>query len=122
MSDSLIVERLRRWAEWLQVRNGGAYPSTNILHPSWMPPSGQRGSAVRLSGASDGPATHRVLCEPGLLSEKQLKLVELIYLRRLTHFEAAFVMECAESTISKRLTVLHALIDGALSYGSREFC
>lgn len=110
-----IDARLRRWAEWLSGGDGSGYPARNILDPSWMPPDGQpRGSIMHSAPPTDAGETHAIIMADGYLSDTRRATLSAVYLLRMTHTQAAVVLDCSPRTVADRIERIQAALAATL--------
>lgn len=106
--DTLMDERLRRWASWVAGGESAGFPRTNVLHASWTPPSpGMTPTLQTGRKAGDAAATHAAVAT---LSLRLRNTVVLHYCKRLSQAEQAAELGCAPSTVAQRLAQSRRLL------------
>lgn len=110
MRNEAVERRLQAWAAWFNAggaasANGG-WPVKNILHPSWLPPTGGGAPAVPCAGRGDHQEreTHQAL---GLLTDKLLAAVVVHYCKRWPLAQQARELACSETTVAMRVERAH---------------
>lgn len=99
--DTIIDQRLRRWASWLASGDSAGYPRVNVLHPSWAPPSPGARPVVRAGRRGvEMAATHAAV---GQLSLRLRNAVVMHYCLHLPAAQAAERQGCAPGTVGARL-------------------
>lgn len=103
MSDADPMEaRLREWAGWLTAGGcGDGYAAVNVLHQDWSPPAPGARPSLKV-GRSDRRerAVHAAVVQ--LSATLQATLV-VHYCKRLAVVDQARLLQCAESTVYKRV-------------------
>jgi len=111
----VITARLQAWAAWLTGGgNAAGYPTKNVLHESWLPPTpGQTPTMTTSTGAADRQerALHHQI--KGFSLRLQNTLV-VVYVMRARPAEQARLLECQQSTVRARLAEARRLIAIAL--------
>ena len=105
-----IHGRLLSWAQWLTT--GGTavgYPTTNVLHQNWMPPTPGGTPTLRSSPASSGAQreTHRCI---GALTLRLSNTLVVHYIYRGSLAEQACRLGCQPSTVAARVAEARRLI------------
>lgn len=105
MGDEAIDARLQEWAAWLRGgRSGDGYPTTSVLHESWLPPAPGRAPTMRTSAPRAGDARHKAThAAIATLSVRLANTVVVHYCLRLPAARQAELLECAVSTVYMRL-------------------
>lgn len=111
----LMQRRLLAWAAWLAGgRNSAGYPTKNVLHQSWLPPSAGQLPAmvsVRARPTVKESQVHAAVERMGLRLQNTLVVV---YLMRAAPAEQARLLECQASTVRARVAQAKALLASML--------
>ena len=99
-----IESRLLRWAEVCKVGDGSGYPATNVLDPSWSPPSAGMVPGVKAVPASDHRQTGRAV---GMLRDRLRAAVVAHYIKRMGPAQAGAAMGCRPDTVAARIDAAH---------------
>ena len=100
----VIERRLLLWAAW---RNGGrtaaGYPTRNVLHPGWTPPT--RGAVPSMRVVPQQRDTIERLTDEAVkaLPRRLQDTVTAVYIMRSPVAERAKLLDCAESTVRARV-------------------
>jgi len=114
--DTIIDERLQRWASWAAGGDSAGFPRVNVLHPSWMPPSPGMTPTLRSTrGSGQALATQAAVAA---LSLKLRNTVVLHYCKRLSLAQHAAELGCAPSTVTARLAQARRQLWRDLGLGS----
>jgi DNA-directed RNA polymerase specialized sigma24 family protein len=109
--DEAIEARLQRWAQWVTAGDGSGFPAMSVLHPSWQPPSPGTTPTLKVGSNSDAQQTHRALKQ---LSLRLRNTVVVHYCHKVPLAEQARRLECAESTVTARIGLIHQQVRQAL--------
>lgn len=101
-----VEQRLVRWALAVtQGLDGSGYPSMNVLHRAWSPPTSGQTPTLKVAASSDDVmGTHRALEQ---LSMRARNTVAVHYCMRLPLAEQAQRLECAVATVHQRVVAAH---------------
>lgn len=104
-----VDRRLVEWAAWFNaggVKVGGGWPVKNILHPSWLPPSGGA-VPVLPSGRRADTREREVHQAIGRLSDKLIAAVVVHYCKRWPLAQQAVELGCTEVAVGARVVRAH---------------
>jgi len=100
----VMERRLREWAEWRGSGGvaAGAFPTKNILHASWMPPTGPGlpGDAV---GSVNSRQERQMESLVRLLPVKLRNAVCVVYLLRAPAVRQVEMLGCKEAAVRARI-------------------
>jgi DNA-directed RNA polymerase specialized sigma24 family protein len=109
--DEAVEARLQRWAQWVTAGDGSGFPAMSVLHPSWQPPSPGTTPTLKVGSNNDAQQTHRALKQ---LSLRLRNTVVVHYCHKVPLAEQARRLECAESTVTARIGLIHQQVRQAL--------
>lgn len=112
MRSETIEKRLMEWAAWFNAGGctaQGGWPTKNILHSSWLPPSGGSKQVLVTGGRSDRRERemHDLI---GCLSDKLICAVVVHYCKRWKLADQAEALQCSVSTVAARIGRAHELL------------
>lgn len=112
-----VDKRLVEWAAWFNaggVTVDGGWPVKNILHPSWLPPSGGASPSLPAGRRADTREreVHRALAE---LSDKLIAAVVVHYVKRWTVANQAAALGCSEEAVRMRVGRAHVQLAALLA-------
>ena len=120
MTDEKTHERMLAWAWWRKAGpQADGHPSTNILHPSWMPPAKGRTPSMRTAPRGDDRQQREVERAVAMLSRRLHDAIVEHYLHGGQVQAQAQRLGCAVSTLHARLQMARASVRGYLE-GARE--
>jgi DNA-directed RNA polymerase specialized sigma24 family protein len=104
-----VERRLVEWAAWFNAGGSscdGGWPVKNILHPSWLPPSGGASRSLPAGRRADTREReiHRAI---GLLSDRSIAAVVVHYCKRWTLVEQANALGCSTAALTGRIARVH---------------
>lgn len=108
MRNEAIERRLCAWAAWFNGGGAceGGWPMKNILHPSWLPPSG--GSTPTPATVRRGDADEREMHDAiGVLSANAIATIVVHYCKRWPLERQAEALGCSPSSIGMRVDRAH---------------
>lgn len=110
-----IERRLQQWAAWLccSQKSSGGFPCTNVLHPSWMPPTPGSRPTLKAGGQSDRQeiAMHNAVSQ---LSIRLRNTLVVVYVQKLSVADRELNLSCQASTIRARVAAAKAALAGLL--------
>jgi DNA-directed RNA polymerase specialized sigma24 family protein len=109
--DEAIEARLQRWAQWVTAGDGSGFPAMSVLHREWTPPSPGTTPTLKVGLSTDAQQTHRALMQ---LSLRFKNTVVVHYCHKVPLAEQARRLECAESTVTARIGLIHQQLRQAL--------
>ncbi len=112
-----IDRRLVEWAAWFNAGGvcvDGGWPVKNILHPSWMPPSGGGQHCMPVGRRADTREreVHRALAT---LSDRLIAAVVVHYVKRWTVSDQAQALGCSEEAVRVRIGRAHVRLAAVLA-------
>jgi DNA-directed RNA polymerase specialized sigma24 family protein len=116
-----IEARLWRWAEAVKSRgaDGSGYPVMCTLHQDWMPPSPGITPSMKVAPANDARQTHRLVRQ---LSERMQVTLVVHYIKRLSHADAACLLDCQVDTVKCRIEAAHHELARRVDAERAGFC
>lgn len=108
-----IERMLVEWAQAVTVGDGSGFPTKNVLHPSWSPPSGGVLPAMKVGVGGSAKRTHALLKRA--LTDKQLCAVVSHYCIKGTAAEQAARLGCVERTVALRIDAAHVALANAVA-------
>lgn len=111
-----MERRLQHWAAWLccgKTASAG-FPCTNVLHPSWMPPTPGSRPTPKVGRQSDRQeiATHHAV---GQLPIRLRNTLVVVYVQKLSVADREINLDCQASTIRARVAAAKTALVGLLS-------
>lgn len=107
-TDDRLRQRLGEWGAWFNTGGGSAagFPRKNILHPTWMPPSGGRLPEMMIAVGSSA-REQQVHQAVSMLSDKLIVAIVGKYARRMTSAHMALELCCTSSAVDGRIARAH---------------
>lgn len=107
-----VDRRLVEWAAWFNAGGctvDGGWPVKNILHPSWLPPSGGAAPALPAGRRADTREreVHRSIAQ---LSDKLIAALVVHYCKRWSIALQAEALGCSEVAAAGRIGRAHELL------------
>lgn len=114
-----VERRLVEWAAWFNAGGAscdGGWPVKNILHPSWLPPSGGASPSLPAGRRADTREreVHRAIAR---LSDRTIAAVVVHYCKRWTLAQQAQALGCSEAAVGVRIARAHERLAVVLSEG-----
>ena len=111
----MVERRLLRWAAWRKGgRSADGYPTKNVLHPSWTPPSAGQTPTMTVTCNNDDAERHIDHC----IRQLRPKLFDAVvsrYLLRETIEQQVERAGCTAEGVRKRIQTAKALLASELS-------
>lgn len=99
-----VEKLLRDWAAWKTVGDGSGYPRTNVLDPTWSPPSPGSTPTLKAYSANLSPVVDAAIRK---LSERHQRTVWVCYCTQRTLAERAEYLRCQPATVDARVWTIH---------------
>jgi hypothetical protein len=117
-----VEKRLVEWAAWFNAGGSscdGGWPVKNILHASWLPPSGGATPCLPAGRRADTRERemHRAI---GLLSDRMIAALVVHYCKRWSLADQAEALACSEAAVSGRIARAHQHLAVRLAGGITE--
>lgn len=114
-----VERRLVEWAAWFNAGGAscdGGWPVKNILHPSWLPPSGGASPSMPAGRRADTREreVHKAIA---LLSDRTIAAVVVRYCKRWTLAQQAEALGCSEAAVGVRIGRAHERLAVVLAGG-----
>lgn len=112
----VMDRRLREWAEWRVSRGttAGAFPNKNILHPSWLPPTGPALMSLRAISCGSSRREREMDSLIGDLPVKLRDAVWVVYLLRADVGRQVELLKCKEAAVRARVVEAKRRLAAAL--------
>lgn len=112
----VVQGRLLAWAAWLTGGSSAAgYPTKNVLHESWLPPTPGQTPTMRTDGGGGSLQErdlHRII--GSALSVRLQNTLVVVYLMRAKPDEQVMRLDCQPSTVRARIGEAKAIIGKCL--------
>ena len=114
-SADVLQTRLYAWAAWLTGGGSGAgYPTKNVLHESWMPPTPGQTPTMTTGGASTRQERELHSIIATALSLRLQNTLVVVYVMRAKADEQVMRLDCQASTVRARISEAKSIISQAL--------